>query len=385
MQRYGLDVVGGAEYLARLVAERLRKYFEIEVITTCAKSYHTWKNEYGEGTDIINGILVRRFKNSKMRNPDLVNQIQDKIFYNAHTKSDELRWIQENGPYSPFLIEYLKKNNKEYDCFVFFTFRYYPSYYGIKCVGHKSLIAPFAENDPALDLSTTKEIFHNVRGIIYSTPEERDLIRQRACFDDKGKIRDIVGCGIEVPDSIDDSPLSLDKDYMIYVGRIEGSKGCYQLFEYYQQMAREHPDMPELVLVGLNAIPIPEHRNITYLGFVSEQKKFELIKNAKFLIMPSPFESFSLVTLEAMACGIPVLVNGECDVLKGHCQRSNAGLWYHNYDEFYECIKYLVTHDEVRDKMGDNGRRYISENYTWKKVEKCYLKLIEELKEVSES
>jgi len=380
VQRYGLDIVGGAEYLTRLVAERLNQYHSIEVLTTCARDYRTWNNEYPEGSEEINGVIVRRFKTYKQRDTNQVNKIQDKIFYNAHSKNDEIQWIHENGPDSPDLIRFVKEMQEDYDCFVFFTFRYYPSYYGIKCVGRRSFLAPFAENEPALDLDTTKEIFQNAKGIIYSTPEERTLIRERTGIDDDEKFWDIVGCGIEIPDSCYDEKSDVPNgNYIIYVGRIEGSKGCYQLFEYYQRMVNDYPETPDLILVGADHIGIPSHKKIKYLGFVSEKEKFQYIKNSKFLIMPSPYESLSLVTLEAMACKTPVLVNGECEVLKGHCLRSNAGLYYNNYDEFVECTNYFLIHSDVRTKMGDNGSQYIQNNYSWEKICNSYLKLFNQI------
>ncbi len=188
VQRYGEDIIGGAEYLTRLIAEHMRKYHEIEVLSTCAKDYHTWKNEYKKGTETINGVLVRRFTNSKKRDLNKHSQIQEKAFFSAHSREDEILWIDEQGPYCPELVEYISKNKDNYDAFVFFTFRYYPSYYGIKEVGNKALIAPFAENDPALDLTTTKEMFQNVKGIIYSTPEEQDLIKAKTGLKEEEKI-----------------------------------------------------------------------------------------------------------------------------------------------------------------------------------------------------
>ncbi|WP_440945410.1 glycosyltransferase family 4 protein [Methanosarcina sp. T3] len=379
VQRYGEDIIGGAEYLTRLVAEHMTKYCDVEVLSTCAKDYHTWKNEYKKGTETVNGIQVRRFANSKKRDLNKHGKIQEKAFFTTHNLKDEILWINEQGPYCPELIDYISKNKGNYDAFVFFTFRYYPSYYGIKEVGNKSLVAPFAENDPALDLSTTKELFTNVRGIVYSTPEEQNLIKAKTDLKEEGKIFDIVGCGIEIPEIITEYKSLEDQDYILYLGRIEGSKGCYQLFEYYLELLKESPEIPSLVLAGYDVIGVPKHDKIKYLGFVSEAEKYSLLKNARFLIMPSPYESLSLVTLESMGCGTPVLVNGECDVLKGHCKRSNAGLWYQNYDEFRECLNFLCSNRDILDKMGDNGRKFIEKNYTWKKVEMKYLHLLEEL------
>lgn len=374
VQRYGEDIVGGAEYLTRSFAEHLIKYHDIEVLTTCAKSYHTWKNEYKEGVQIINGVSVRRFKNYSKRNLKKLSQIQEQVFHNKHSKDDELEWMKENGPVCPDLIHYLKENVDQYDCFIFFTFRYYQSYYGILSVGKKAIITPFAEDDPALELSLTSEIFSHVGGIIYSTPEERTLIQQKVHFNEKEKIVEIIGSGIEIRKS--SKEVELPYDFILYVGRIEGAKGCYTLFEFYKRLANEMNFLPNLVLVGQDFIDIPKHEKITYLGFVSEEEKASLLQKAKFLIMPSQYESLSLVTLEAMGYGTPVLVNGECSVLKGHCIRSNSGLWYQNYDEFKECTLYLLENDYIRDVMGKNGQKYIENNYQWETAEKKFISLL---------
>jgi glycosyltransferase involved in cell wall biosynthesis len=379
--RYGQDIIGGAEYYARALAERLNKYHSIEILTTCAKSYHTWANEKTEGNETINSITVRRFKNKKERDINLHRRIEEQVFYNAHTRDDEIRWLDEQGPYSEDLLNYIKTNTRNFDYFIFFTFRYCLSYYGIKLAGDKSLIHPFAENDPALNLAIVEEIFNEVKGIIYSTPEERELIRNKVDFDEETKVWDIIGLGIEVPEERVQTNRLERGDYAIYLGRIDGSKGCYSLFDYFLLLDKQANDVPNLLLVGQTAILIPKHEKINYVGVVSEKEKFSLLKDAKFLIMPSPYESLSIVTLEAMACGTPVLVNGECDVLKGHCIRSNAGLWYQNFDEFEECSKILNHDDKLRYKMGINGIGYVKENYSWNIVCDKYLNLLEKMKD----
>lgn len=60
--RYGEDINGGAEYHCKMLAERLTNNYQVEVLTTCVKNYKTGENEYAEGNEVINGVLVRRFK-----------------------------------------------------------------------------------------------------------------------------------------------------------------------------------------------------------------------------------------------------------------------------------------------------------------------------------
>ena len=60
VQRYGADLNGGAELHARYIAERLSRHADVEVLTTCARDYITWRNELPAGTDSVNGLLVKR-------------------------------------------------------------------------------------------------------------------------------------------------------------------------------------------------------------------------------------------------------------------------------------------------------------------------------------
>src|SRR3989344_1699389 len=152
VQRYGLEVCGGAEYLCRLLAEKLSSYYDINILTTCANDSVEWSNYYNEGEELINGVKVRRFSVKKERNVSKFNKFSDFIFNRVHDKNDELRWLEMQGPYCPNLIEFIDNNNKEYDLFIFFTYLYYPTYFGLAKVREKSILVSTAHDEKAIYL-----------------------------------------------------------------------------------------------------------------------------------------------------------------------------------------------------------------------------------------
>ena len=132
VQRYGTEILGGAEYACRLMAEQLSERHDVDVLTTCARDYVTWKNEYPEGADRIRGVTVRRFANSQTRDIEDFNRYSDWIFQNPHDAADEMEWLKRQGPWSPGLIDYLKRHHKQYEALIFFTYLYAPTVVGLQ-------------------------------------------------------------------------------------------------------------------------------------------------------------------------------------------------------------------------------------------------------------
>lgn len=378
VQRYGLEINGGAEYHARLIAERLSKYFAVEVFTTTAHDYVTWDHFYEKKQEILNGIPVHRFRVEKPRDPEVFGRIQRHIFEEEHTLADELRWLEEEGPLVPDLIRTLEKREKEFAYFIFFSYRYYHSFFGVSKFGRKAILVPTAEHDQVIYLSLFKDFFNLPAAIIYNSPEEKELINRVS--GNAAVCGSVVGVGSEIPDCFDPqgacARLGIQGRYFVYIGRLDENKGVPELFDFYLRLLAEEKIDLKLLLIGKACIPIPEHPHIIHVGFQENKEKFDLLAGAEFLVIPSQFESLSMVALEAWAIGKPVVANGRTEVLRGQCRRSQAGLWYSNYDEFKEIFLVLEDDGDLRENLGANGKKFFLENYSWKTIEDKYLKII---------
>jgi glycosyltransferase involved in cell wall biosynthesis len=379
VQRYGLEIAGGAEYHCRLIAERLARQASVEVITTCAADYITWANHYREGVEVLNGVPVRRFRVKRPRDPGRFGAWSERVFGGEHRPKDEERWLEEEGPFSPRLVKHVRASRERFDHFVFFSYRYYTTYHGLRAVADRALLVPTAEDDGVYRLGLFPPFFRLPRAIVYNSVEERAMIQEAS---GNGAVRgDVVGVGSALPQSLDAERFrrahGIAGPFLLYVGRIDKNKGCPQLFEHFLRYVRETGSQLKLVLIGHAALPVPQHPSIVPLGFLPDDQKWDALAACELLVMPSQFESLSMVTLEAWWAERPVLANARCPVLRGQCQRSNAGLYYATYDEFGEALALLETRPDLRQALGRNGRRYFEAHYAWDVIERKYLALLE--------
>jgi glycosyltransferase involved in cell wall biosynthesis len=381
VQRYGADINGGAELHARYIAERLSRHAEIEVVTTRARDYITWRNELPEGVERVNDVPVRRFPVSHERRPLEFGRRSRTVFEQVHSLADELTWLESEGPASPALVDYLERSASGFDYLLFFSYRYYHAFHGVRRVARKAILVPTAERDPAVGLSIFAPIFRGVRAVMYNSPEERAMIQGVARNEDVPGV--VVGVGSDVPSRTDPGrfrrAFTVDRPFAIYIGRIDENKGCGELFDYFQRYARAFPRGLDLLLIGNPVIRVPDHHRIRHLGFLSDRDKFDALAASDLLIMPSYFESLSMVALESWALGRPVLANGRCDVLKGQCIRSRAGLYYESYEEFVEALYALESNGPLHARLGQNGRDFFVRNYTWPVIERKYLDMLKRL------
>lgn len=390
-QRYGVDVNGGSEYYTRLIAEHLNKYYNVEVLTTTALDYDTWENHYSPGDETVNGVKVKRFSVKHRRNMlqfRIVSKLV-RIFSKMGIYLDKW-WVKEQGPCTTDLIKYLDEHKSDYDIFIFVTYLYYTTAMGLPKVFDKSILIPTAHDEPYIYFPIYRKIFQKARVCIFLTEEEKMFVRQE--FHNYSVPGEVIGVGIDIPEKFQDETAcqkavrdfcqkyNIGDKYIIYAGRVDYGKKCDEMFGYFQKFKRKYPDSRiQLVVIGKDMMGVPNHPDIKYLGFVSDEEKYAGIAGAEYLWLPSEFESLSISLLEAMALGIPGLVNGKCKVLKGHCKKSGAGVYYDDYERVEQVLLGFSNHQSEYKKMSQKAKEYVKTNYQWDIVEQKFVRIIENM------
>jgi glycosyltransferase involved in cell wall biosynthesis len=369
VQRYGADVAGGSEQHCRDLARRLAPRHDITILTSCARDYVSWKNGYQPGESTDGPVRVLRFVVSRPRKLHAFSSLSDDVFDGGAPRERQEAWFRENGPQVPGLLDHLRQYGRSYDAVLFWTFRYYPSFFGLPLVRDRAVLLPTAEDDPAVHLERAAEFFNMPAAYLFLTPEEQALVSAQA-----GRTlapSAVIGTGLEpagpAPGRERLRSLGIPGEYILYLGRVDRNKGCDTLLEYFQEYeSASSPVM--LVLAGPVKMQIPEHPRIRALGYVSGELRAALLAHARLLVVPSPYESLSIALLEAWNHGIPALVNARCDVLRQQVRRANGGLHYRSFSEFCEALDYLASHPDERGALGRQGLQYVDREYRWSTV-----------------
>lgn len=380
VQRYGEEVNGGAELHARWLAERLAQWVEMHVITTCAVDYHTWDNVFPPGESELNGVRLHRFAVDFPRRPGFTEQTVA-LFEEGRSLFDELEWMKDQGPYSTGLLDYIRDAYDAFDLFIFVTYLYPPTFFGLPLVSDKAILVPTAHDEPYLRLPIMRSLFHLPQLIVYNTEPEKELVNRVTRNEYVPQI--VAGVGINVPADVSPARFrrkyGIDDPFVVYVGRVDSAKNVPELLDYFARFSDETAEDVKLVLIGKSNLELPDRNDIISLGFVSEEDKFDAICAADLLIMPSLYESLSMVAMEAWLMQVPTLVNGHCEVLKSQSRRSNGGLYYYSYDEFAAALKLLLDDAALRARLGRQGHAFVAANYSWDIVIAKYRAALETL------
>jgi glycosyltransferase involved in cell wall biosynthesis len=359
--RYGCEIGGGAESLVREYAKRLADRHEVTILTTCALDYKTWADHYPPGDDRDGRVVVRRFSVPSPRDVTAFDAISAKVISEAPAPQEtEEAWMDAQGPNAPGLLAHLESEGDRYDVVVFCPYLYATTVRGLRPVADRAVLVPALHDEPWLQLKIFDAPVRSARALVLSTPEELQLAQER--FGVEEERAHVVGAGIDPVSRADPARFratyGVTRDYVLCIGRIDPSKGSAELLRYHGTYRRIRRTGPDLVMIGRPAMPVPDAEWVVAPGFVPERDKHDAIAGSLAVVAPSPYESLSLVLLEAWAHGRPTVASARSPVLVGQSQRSGGGLWYQDVAEYAACIDLLATRPALARALGRSGWRF---------------------------
>ena len=366
--RYGLESLGGAESLARGFAEEAaNRGWKIEVLTTCSLSPYEWENVLPPGTEELNGVIVRRFP-VHWTDPLNRRKLEDRLRI-QHTLpvEEQYDWLKL-GPQNFPMYNYILGNADNYHLFISLPYLDSVAYQAAWLLPKKTVLWPCLRDEVFAYLEPFRLLSESVLGIFFNSPEEADLALSILKWQPKHHAT--LGLGVDLSPGKDKDEPKIGRN-LLYVGRLEYAKNLGILYDYAERVKAENPDF-QLDIIGKGPFKPPDSPVFRSRGFLSEEDKARFYRSSLAVCQPSLNESLSLVIMESWLAERPVLVSSGCPVTFGHACRSKGGLGFSTYNEFAGALLWLQENPDQAMKMGQNGRNYVINNYTWKKVFKRF-------------
>jgi len=383
VQRYGEHIAGGSEQCCRLFAEHLAaRGHDVEVATSCARNYTDWENEFPEGEELVNDVLVHRHPVDRPRIGERFSALDAAVVWGRQPTpmATQVRWADEMGPRTTGLPAWLADRAPDFDVVVFYTYLYYTSIFGLPAVAGRAptLFQPTAHVEPHLTVPLFDRIFRLPDGYGFLTIEEAELVNRR--FGQRA-VQEVIGVGTDLDIAGDGDRFRTrhalgDAPFLLYIGRVDPGKGSLEAYDYFVTYKERNPSDLKLVIVGDPVMDLPDHPDIVGAGFVPEQEKLDAIAACTAFLQPSYFESFSMALTEAWSLRRPALVQGRCRVLVGQAARSGGALVYDGFAEFEAAVDLLLADDALAGRLGANGRAYVEERYRWDDLMERYEDLL---------
>ncbi|HEU4692739.1 MAG TPA: glycosyltransferase [Vicinamibacterales bacterium] len=415
--RYGAEFSNGAEHACRLLAEQLAKRHDVDVLTTTARDSSSWKHEYSEGSDRVRGALVRRFAVGAMPDRSTFAELSRRLREGPRYRPDELSWLRHVGPWSSGLFEHLKRQHRSYDALVFFGLWQPLTVSGLEIAPERSVLFPHLQLRPELRFDLWADVLTAPRAVGYFANSERRLVHSYVGAIPQAE--EVIGIGVDPPpqqsyprhqqdpadvitqeddsSADEDAPNSgylegrgvpfrrrhrLYDNFALYGGRVEPDNGCEEMLEYFDTFATDRDEDMRLVLMGVKMMTVPEAPYLRLAGVLPDRERMTAYEAASVTIAPASDDLLSQSLLESLAVGTPVLANASNEAAVEHCRRANAGLYYSNREEFVGALAELQT-PALRERMGENGRRYIKHHHQWDAVLGRFERLVGRVRRLS--
>jgi glycosyltransferase involved in cell wall biosynthesis len=170
--------------------------------------------------------------------------------------------------------------------------------------------------------------------------------------------------------------LGSDQKIILYLGRIHKIKGLDLLTMAFSEVLKKLNDA-RLVIVGPDDGYLPTLKKLVadlkisdkvlFVGPLYGRGKVEVYVDTDVYVLPSSYEIFGITVLEAMACGVPVIVSEHCgiaEVIDGQ-----AGLAVPQDEEHLQNALLRMLHDDgIRQQFGANGKALVREKFNWEKI-----------------
>ena len=228
-----------------------------------------------------------------------------------------------------------------------------------------------------------KKNLNNASAIHYTTQEEMEL----ASFD-----LSIKTPGVVVPNGIEYQEYTLlpvrgsfrachpdikQKFIFLFISRLCFQKGLDLLVPAYAKVARQREDVHMVIAgPGENGYDrkvkqwVLDERiedRVSLLGMVRGEEKLAIFRDADVFVLPSYMENFGIVVIEAMACGLPVLISNRVSI-RNEILDKRAGIVVDcNVEALADAMLFMSENPSLCKDMGKNGKG-LSEEYSWKKA-----------------
>lgn len=365
-------VVGGAETLIRnLAVHSAARGHEVHLLTTCATDHFSWANERPPGEEKAEGMTLHYFPVNEDRDVSAFLRVQARIDKNQRVSREEQELWAANSVCSRDLLAWLERCGSGFDAILAGPYLFGITLQVARVHPDRTWLVPCLHDESFARLDIVADMFRAARGCLFNAPPEKTLAEQ--LYGLSPSVGHVVGMGME-PFEADPTAFArrhgIDRPYLLYCGRREAGKNTPLLLDYVDAYRKRRQSDVPLVLTGSGEYHAPAtlRHDILDFGFVSESEKREAMAGAAVFIHPSTNESFGIVLLEAWLAGAPALVHARSEVLRWQCESANAGMWFTYYPEFEAMLDLLLHNQELRRKLGKNGREHVKSAFTWEAV-----------------
>ena len=395
-QRYPPAIGGAEKYIADLSEELSRRGHQVDVFTSRALDFYTWKNKLPP-FECLNGVNVYRFRSMQRRSwVWKVLSFGLRNYWRTRSRRYEPFIFVGGGPISPGMFWAMLTRGRRYDlihlnCLVYSHVAY--GYWAARWLNVPVVVTPHAHagQDVTYNIGYQRDVMFGCDHVIADTAAERGLLLDLGL--DPWRVS-VGGTGLH-PDQYENGQdqarrrLGLPQDgfILLFLGRKSDYKGLDVALEAYLALRAQYPEMcflavgPETDYSRALWSRYQDVPGLHVLGVVSDEEKLAALQACNCLVLPSVGEAFGIVFLEAWIVGRPV-IGARTLAVSAVIQHGQDGFLAAPGDaaDLAACIARLIADPDLARRMGARGREKVLRRYTIPRiadrVEGIYLRVL---------